>query len=77
MKENITPLRAIRCSKKLRLIDVARAVGIDTGNLSRIERGVQKPSLLLAESLSCFFDGSINELQILYPERFNTLNQQR
>lgn len=69
--KNTTPLRIERLRKKLRLKDVAKAVNIDTGNLSRIERGVQKPSLDLTESLVSFFGNAVSELEILYPERFS------
>lgn len=49
---------------------LAAAVGSDVGNLSRIERGVQIPSKELAEKICQQFDGEINELQLIYPERF-------
>lgn len=67
-----SPLKAARLKRELTLQHVADAVGIDTGNLSRIERGTQVPSKDLAEKLSKFFDGEINEIQIIYPERFST-----
>ncbi len=54
------------------LQQVAGAVGIDTGNLSRIERGLQVPSKDLAEKLVKFFDYEVTETQIIYPERFAT-----
>lgn len=49
---------------------LAQAVGSDVGNLSRIERGVQIPSKELAEKICQQFDGEINEMQLIYPERF-------
>lgn len=67
---SITPLRAIRTSRQLSLATVATAIGLDTGNLSRIERMTQQPSPATAEALSNFFDREITEEQILYPERF-------
>ncbi|MCC3679207.1 helix-turn-helix transcriptional regulator [Staphylococcus epidermidis] len=71
----MTPLKKARKAKQWRLADLARqlqAVGceIDTGNLSRIENGKQQASTALAEKLSQVFDGELDELQILYPERF-------
>ncbi|MDX7992982.1 helix-turn-helix transcriptional regulator [Xenorhabdus littoralis] len=69
-----TPLRKIRKELGLTLIQVASAVGCDTGNLSRMERGLQKPTLNLAEKLVIFFDKKIDEIQILYPERFKRNN---
>lgn len=42
---------------------------IDTGNLSRIERGIQKPTPFIAEKLCALFGGEINEIHIIYPER--------
>lgn len=56
--------------RQLTLQQVANAVGIDTGNLSRIERGHQVPSKELAEKLVKFFDNDVTETQIIYPERF-------
>jgi len=43
---------------------------LDTGNLSRIERGKQTPSPVTAEKLCLVFGGELTEIQILYPERF-------
>lgn len=67
----MTPLRSIRSRRGLSLATVASAVGTDIGNLSRIETNVQRPSLELAEKLAQFFNGEINEMQLLYPERFD------
>lgn len=71
----MTPLKRARVQKGWRLADVVdrlRAAGevIDTGNLSRVERGVQRPSAGLAEKLCVVFEGGLTEIHILYPERF-------
>jgi transcriptional regulator with XRE-family HTH domain len=68
----VSPLKAARIKRNKTLIDVAAAVGIDSGNLSRIERGMQVPSKDLAEKLALFFDQEISETQIIYPERFQS-----
>ena len=65
-----TPLRKMRIEKKLTISEVAIATQLDVGNLSRIERGIQVPSLENAEKLSRFFKGKITEMQILYPQRY-------
>ncbi|WBG90053.1 helix-turn-helix transcriptional regulator [Pantoea piersonii] len=65
-----TPLRKMRVEKKLTISEVAAATQLDVGNLSRIERGIQVPSLETAEKLSRFFKGKITEMQILYPQRY-------
>ncbi len=65
-----TPLRMARESRGLTIQQVATSVGIDPGNLSRIERGKQVPSKDLAERLSQVFGGQVSETQIIYPERF-------
>nr|DAI68064.1 MAG TPA: Helix-turn-helix XRE-family like protein [Caudoviricetes sp.] len=65
-----TPLRKMRVEKKLTISEVAMATQLDVGNLSRIERGMQVPSLETAEKLSRFFKGKITEMQILYPQRY-------
>ncbi|MDC9596488.1 helix-turn-helix transcriptional regulator [Xenorhabdus anantnagensis] len=69
-----TPLRKIRKEQGLTLAQVANAVDCDAGNLSRMERGIQKPALDLAEKLVTFFGRKISEIQILYPERFRQNN---
>ncbi|MDF7657607.1 helix-turn-helix transcriptional regulator [Erwiniaceae bacterium L1_54_6] len=70
MQNTQTPLRAVRQAKGLTLNQVAEAIQLDVGNLSRIERGIQIASLDVAERLSVFFKGQITEMQILYPKRF-------
>ena len=52
-------LREIREKRKLTLAEVAREVGTDAGNLSRIEMGSQVPSRDLARGLYDFYDGKI------------------
>ncbi|SFB80325.1 hypothetical protein SAMN05660443_0225 [Marinospirillum celere] len=71
----MSPLKKARVNRGWKLADVVqrlRAAGesIDTGNLSRIERGLQRPSTSLAESLCFVFEGDLNEIHVLYPERF-------
>jgi transcriptional regulator with XRE-family HTH domain len=66
-----TPLRLARERSGLTIVQVSAAAGIDPGNLSRIERGVQVPSRDLAERLAQQFVGHLNELQIIYPERYS------
>lgn len=65
-----SPLRNLRKSQCLTLSYVANLVGIDPANLSRIERGQQIASLDVAERLVKFYSGQIDELQILYPQRY-------
>jgi len=66
----------VRLKREKTLQEVADAVGIDTGNLSRIERGLQVPSKGLTEKLAQFFDNEVTETQIIYPERFTDPEQQ-
>ncbi len=49
---------------------LAKIVGSDVGNLSRIERGVQVPGPQLAERICSEFEGEVNELQLIYPSRY-------
>lgn len=65
-----TPLRIAREGRGLTILKVAGELGLDPGNLSRIERGAQVPSLDVAEQLAKFFDGKVTEMQILYPKRY-------
>lgn len=66
-----TPLKNARLASGRKLADVAASVGTDVGNLSRIERGAQKPGPDLAAKLAAQFarDG-ITEMHVIYPERF-------
>ena len=66
----ITPLKRTRVLQKMTLRAVAAATGTVTGNLSRIENGKQRASPELAERLAKYFGYAVNEIQILYPERF-------
>lgn len=66
----ISPLKRARLARGLTLEQVASAVGIDTGNLSRIERGAQVPSVKRTDALVKYYDNEITETQIIYPERF-------
>jgi len=77
----MTPLKRARIARKWTLADVSarlalRGDHIDSGNLSRVERGVQRASASLAEGLSKVFDGEITEIHILYPERFHDSGEQ-
>lgn len=65
-----SPLRQARERRKLTIVQVAKAVETDPGNLSRIENGKQRASTDLAEKLAKYFDDEVSEIQILYPERF-------
>ena len=44
------------------LKEAAERVGTDAGNLSRIERGQQDPSLSLARKLAALYGVSLDEL---------------
>ena len=72
----MTPLKKARKAKGWSLTELSArlaAIGesVDTGNLSRIERGIQRPSALMAENI-CRVIGrkSLTEIHVLYPERF-------
>jgi transcriptional regulator with XRE-family HTH domain len=65
-----TPLRKIRMEKGLTISEVASALSLDVGTLSRIERGERLTSLEKAEKISNFFEKKISEMQILYPFKF-------
>ena len=65
-----TLLRQLRKQRGLTLEQVSIAIGSDTGNLSRVELGKQIPSRNIAAKLAKYFHNEINEMQILYPERY-------
>lgn len=55
-------LRQLRTSKKLSTLDVARAIGSDVGNVSRIERGLQQPTMKTAQKLAVFYGVTVGEI---------------
>ncbi|EOV9674759.1 helix-turn-helix transcriptional regulator [Cronobacter turicensis] len=71
-----SPLRKLRNAHGYTLSHVAVGVQVDPATLSRIERCEQVPSVELAERLVKFYDGEIDELQILYPSRYQTTEQE-
>lgn len=70
MASDATPLRRLRKERGLTLLEVARAVGTDTGNLSRIEKGKQQSPELAPKLVEFFGSEHITELEILYPDRY-------
>ena len=62
-----TPMRIARLAKGVTLVEIAKHVGIDAGNLSRIERGLQIPDMALAERIATYFDNTISAIQICHP----------
>lgn len=83
----MTPLKQARILRRWTLADVSARLAqlgdqVDTGNLSRIERGAQRASTSLAESLCKVFNNetqegveALTEMHILYPERFPASNE--
>jgi transcriptional regulator with XRE-family HTH domain len=61
-------LRAARKQRQLTLQQVGHAVGIDAGNLSRIERGQQVPTPALAGRLYAFYEGQVDWPDIFHIE---------
>ena len=55
-------LREVRIDKKMTQEDVAKLSGIDRTNLSRIERGIQKPKFSTAEKLASVYDLSVGDI---------------
>ncbi len=67
----LTPLRKLREQHKLTITDLSQAVGIDVGNLSRMERGRQRASLERAQRIADYFQNEISAMEIIYPELSN------
>lgn len=53
---------------------VAKAVGSNTGNLSKIERRLAGASPGMAEKIVQHLGAPLDELQVLYPERYMNLS---
>ncbi|WXN79230.1 helix-turn-helix transcriptional regulator [Escherichia coli] len=69
-------LRNVRKAHGFTLQHVAAGVQVNPATLSRIERLEQIPSIELAERLANFFKGEVSEMQILYPARFQSSQNQ-
>jgi putative transcriptional regulator len=69
------PLKIVRKKRRKTLVQVAKAVGTDAGNLSRIENLKQRPSTELAERLARYFHPDITEIELLYPGRYTAQGQ--
>lgn len=70
MKTQNTPLLEARLASGLTQKQVADVLGIDQGHLSRIERNQCQPKPDLAALIVGKFGGVLNELMIIYPERY-------
>lgn len=57
-------IKRLREKKKLPLREVAKALGIDTSTLGKIEKNSRKPSKELIEGFAVFFNVSLKELTI-------------
>jgi transcriptional regulator with XRE-family HTH domain len=66
----IPELTALRKSHGLSLADAAISAGITAPHLCRIERGKTCASPAVAARLAKLFAGQIDEMHILYPERY-------
>jgi transcriptional regulator with XRE-family HTH domain len=69
-----TPLQKIRTKLKISQTEISKSVGINQGNFSRIERGIDTPTAANAEKIAEFINTRfghpiISELEILYPKR--------
>jgi transcriptional regulator with XRE-family HTH domain len=65
-----TPLSRLRHAVGVTTTQVSVVIGLNTGNISRLENGHNRPSIETAEKLVQYFDGAITELHLLYPERY-------
>lgn len=66
-----TPLQQARERAKLTIAELARSAQVDRGNLWRIERVKARASLEAAEKLARVL--GISEMEILYPERYENI----
>lgn len=65
----MSQLRELRKRKKLTLTDVRLMTGVDTGGLSRIERGESYPKIKTAKRLSDFYNISLGAVFNAVPPR--------
>lgn len=62
MRIIMSNLRNIRNEKGLRLVDAARELGTNPGNLSRIESGTQYPKVDLARRIAALYGMTLDEV---------------
>lgn len=72
MNKKINSLALYRTRANVSLNDVAYLLNIDTSNLSRIEKGVRKPSVKIILLYHILFDAPLIDL---FAEQFNTLRE--
>jgi transcriptional regulator with XRE-family HTH domain len=60
-----SPLRRARKAKGWTLVQAAREIGTDVGNLSRLERGQQYPGRELAARVLTVFGGELSADELL------------
>ena len=65
-----TPLKKLRIARGLSQTEVAKAVGIDQGGLSKIEGGTHLPRRETAEALVKYFGSALTEMHLFYPSRY-------
>lgn len=65
-----TPLSRIRNAVGVTTTEISKVIGLNTGNISRLENGHNRPSPETAEKLVAYFNGALTELHLIYPERF-------
>ena len=58
----VMDIKALRKNLGLTLKSVAKSIGTDPGNLSRIERNVQLPGISLAKKISEFYGISLDQI---------------
>jgi transcriptional regulator with XRE-family HTH domain len=73
MIKKINSLALYRTGANISLNDVAYLLNIDTGNLSRIEKGMRKPTARIILLYHILFDASLIKL---FSEEFNHLQEQ-
>jgi len=73
MNKKINSLALYRTEANISLNDVAYLLNIDTGNLSRIEKGIRKPTARIILLYHILFDAPLIKL---FPEEFNDLQIQ-
>lgn len=65
-----SPLKRLRVSRGLTTTAVAKAVGINQGQYSRIENGAKTTAETAQRIVEFFGRDAIDEVRVLYPERF-------
>lgn len=65
-----TPLKKLREARGVTQAHLCKLIGVDQSTLSKIEKGSHAPRKETAEALVKYFGSALNEMHLMFPERY-------